>query len=73
MKLTRVIRIIPLIGLAILSACNDVPTEVDAVAGEPGFDNGGSYGSGGRASADSTSPTSANAPSGNGGSYGSGG
>lgn len=72
MNLTRVTRILALIGLVIFSACNDAPTAADTPVVDPSINNGGSYGSGGRA-ADSTSPPSTDAPSGNGGSYGSGG
>lgn len=76
MKLTRVSGIAFLLGLPLVAACSDAPTATPGAHDtHPRFENGGSYGSGGKAQSDSTAPASADAPmdGANGGSYGSGG
>lgn len=63
--------------LAGMAGCSDHPVGISADGAL--LENGGSYGSGGRSTADSTSTTSgvtaadSDAPERNGGSYGSGG
>lgn len=75
MRFTRVVRIIPLLGITLIAACSDVPTAPQrADEALPHYENGGSYGSDGRAQSDSTTSAIADAMEGaNGGSYGSGG
>ena len=75
MKLTRVLGILSLLGITMFAACSEVPTVTHQDEAGPQFDNGGSYGSGGKAAGDSTASASADAPMAgeNGGSYGSGG
>lgn len=76
MKLKRAIGIVPLLGFSFAAACSGAPTATKAAQdSRPGYENGGSYGSGGKAQSDSTAPTNADATmnGGNGGSYGSGG
>jgi hypothetical protein len=77
MKLTRATGIIPLFGIVFMTACTDAPTVANtADNARPGYENGGSYGSGGKAQTDSAAPAGADATvqgDGNGGSYGSGG
>lgn len=75
MTLKRVLGIAPLLGITMIAACSDVPTVTHEGETRPQFDNGGSYGSGGKAASDSTAPAYADAPMAveNGGSYGSGG
>lgn len=76
MKFKHAIGIVPLLGFSFLTACSDAPTATKAAQdSRPGYENGGSYGSGGKAQTDSTAPTNADATmnGGNGGSYGSGG
>lgn len=76
MILKRAIGIVPLLGFSFFAACSDVPTATKAAQdSRPGYENGGSYGSGGKAQTGSTAPTNADATitGENGGSYGSGG
>lgn len=72
MKNRRMLGILPILALVVAAGCNDTPTRTTPAG--PSFENGGSYGSGGRTAADSTgSAAGLQQSEANGGSYGSGG
>lgn len=81
MKHTHASRIFCVLALVVVAAgCTESPTEGAIPAGRPIFDNGGSYGSGGRSEGDSVvtaantgATTTPDHVAENGGSYGSGG
>jgi hypothetical protein len=81
MKLIHPFRIFPALALVVVAAgCNNSPTEMRIPDGLPNFDNGGSYGSGGRTEGDTVVTTASAGVNAsptdneeNGGTYGSGG
>jgi hypothetical protein len=72
MNTKRLLGIASVLLVAAAGGCSESATRIEPTT--PSFENGGSYGSGGRSGADSTaSPAGAQQTDGNGGSYGSGG